>query len=65
MTDIREWLEQASEPCGNDACIGYDAREVIVALLDEVERLTEDIDTLHRECARLYEIEDEHRKCPL
>jgi hypothetical protein len=39
LADIREWLQQASEPCGNDACIGYDAREVIVALLAECERL--------------------------
>lgn len=41
------------------------AREDIPALLAEVERLMEDVDALHRECARLYEIEDEHRKCPL
>ena len=40
LAGIRKWLQQASEPCGNDACIGYDAREVIVALLAECERLT-------------------------
>jgi hypothetical protein len=44
MTDeqlaaIREWLEQASEPCGNDACIGEWAAVHGRALLDEVERL--------------------------
>lgn len=47
MTDeqlaaIREWLEQASEPCGNDACIGEWAAVHGRALLDEVERLRAD-----------------------
>lgn len=45
MTDlaaIREWLEQASEPCGNDACIGEWAAVHGRALLAEVERLRAD-----------------------
>lgn len=48
-----------------DLSLMFHACEDIPALLAEVERLMEDVDALHRECARLYEIEDEHRKCPL
>ena len=40
LADIRKWLEQASEPCGNDACIGEWAAVHGRALLAEVERLT-------------------------
>jgi hypothetical protein len=39
LADIRKWLEQASEPCGNDACIGEWAAVHGMALLDEIERL--------------------------
>jgi hypothetical protein len=39
LAAIREWLQQASEPCGNDACIGEWAAVHGRALLDEVERL--------------------------
>lgn len=44
MTDeqlaaIREWLQQASEPCGNDACIGEWAQTHGAALVSEVFRL--------------------------
>jgi len=42
MDEAREYLAEHEDACGNDACIGYDAREVIVALLDEVERLRGD-----------------------
>lgn len=69
VTDIidraRAYLLSQDDACSNERCVGYEARDIIVELAAEVERLTEDIDTLHRECARLYEIEDEHRKCPL
>jgi hypothetical protein len=41
LADIRKWLEQAGEPCGNDACIGEWAAVHGRALLDEVERLRE------------------------
>jgi len=39
IKSAREYLLQQGEPCGNDACIGADAREMIVALIGEVERL--------------------------
>ena len=42
LADIRKWLEQASEPCGNDACIGEWAAVHGRALLAEVERLRAD-----------------------
>ena len=41
MDEAREYLAEHEDACGNDACIGYDAREVFVALLDEVEQLRE------------------------
>lgn len=59
LADIRKWLEQASEPCGNDACIGEWAAVHGRALLDEVERLREENEWLEDEadgymCAESY-----------
>ncbi len=56
MTDIRKWLEQASEPCGNDACIGEWAVVHGRALLDEIERLTAERDALRAENAAMLDI---------
>jgi len=42
MDEAREYLAEHEDACGNENCIGYDAREVLVALLDEVERLRGD-----------------------
>jgi len=39
ITQARAYLSSHATPCGNDACIGDGAREVIEGLCAEVERL--------------------------
>ena len=39
ITDARAYLSTHAAPCGNDACVGDQAREVIEGLCAEVERL--------------------------
>ena len=39
ITQAREYLSTHATPCGNDACVGDQAREVIEGLCAEVERL--------------------------